>query len=69
LLGPNLFITYISPVLQLQLSFTTRLVAYADDLLVVKPINSPEDSENLQLDHNRIIVAYGQLKLLVNPRK
>ncbi|MCP3661293.1 MAG: hypothetical protein GY696_02170, partial [Gammaproteobacteria bacterium] len=69
LLGPNLFITYISPVLQLQLSFTTRLVAYADDLLVVKPINSLEDSVNLQLDLDRIIAAYDQLKLSINPRK
>ncbi|MCP3664077.1 MAG: hypothetical protein GY696_16560, partial [Gammaproteobacteria bacterium] len=36
ILGPNLFIAYISSVLNLDLSSNCHLVAYADDLLVIK---------------------------------
>ncbi len=69
IVGPNLFNFYISPVLTLPVSDTTWLVAYADDLLVIKPINSSSDCDNLQTDLDLIVHTYSDLFLSINPSK
>ena len=49
-LGPLLFLVYINCVSTLQLSPGTKLAIYADDILLYKPISSPEDYCHLQQD-------------------
>ncbi len=69
ILGPNLFIFYISEILAMNLSRNTRLVAYADDLLLIKPIVSDDDCTQLQQDLDTILEAYSRLFLSINPSK
>ena len=53
-LGPLLFLVYINDVLQLDLSLGARLVLYADDMLLYKPVRGAEDLINLQSDIDKI---------------
>ncbi|MCP3661143.1 MAG: reverse transcriptase family protein [Gammaproteobacteria bacterium] len=69
ILGPNLFISYISEILAMNLSQNTRHVAYADDLLLMKPIVSDDDCTQLQRDLDTILEAYSRLFLSINPSK
>ncbi|MCP3661699.1 MAG: reverse transcriptase family protein [Gammaproteobacteria bacterium] len=69
ILGPHLFISYISSVLNLPMSADTKLIAFADDLLIIKPIRSIDDSIALQSDIDTIIAEYDRLFLSVNPSK
>ncbi len=69
MVGPNLFIYYISSVLNIDVSLGTKLVAYADDLVVIKPITSELDCIALQRDLDAIIRGYSDLFLSVNPSK
>ncbi|MCP3668392.1 MAG: hypothetical protein GY696_38890 [Gammaproteobacteria bacterium] len=47
----------------------TKLTAFADDLLIKKPIRSTDDSIALQSDINTIIAEYDRLFLSLNPSK
>ncbi len=69
LLGPKLFIKYVSPILQLQLSEFSRLIAYADDLLLIKPIQKDSGCDELNADLEKIFQQYELLKLSINPIK
>ncbi len=69
ILGPSLFISYISGVLNSTLSAHTRLIAYADDLLIIRPIRDNSDCVELQQDLDIIIRNYADLFLTVNPAK
>ncbi len=68
-LGPHLFNSYVSGVLNSPVSEGTRLLAFADDLLIVKPLRNDSDIKSLQDDIDAIISAYGELFLTVNPKK
>ena len=48
LLGPLLFLVYINCASSLPLSSGSRLTVYADDILLFKPINHPEDYGDLE---------------------
>ncbi|MCP3663170.1 MAG: hypothetical protein GY696_11860 [Gammaproteobacteria bacterium] len=69
ILGPHLFIAFITSVLNLQLSSGSKLVAFADDIVLLKPIASPLDCQSLQEDIDKILHEYGNLHLLLNPAK
>ncbi|MCP3668019.1 MAG: hypothetical protein GY696_36950, partial [Gammaproteobacteria bacterium] len=55
ILGPHFFNAYITSVLSTPVSEATRLIAFVDDLLVVKPIRCQEDVRALQQDIDAII--------------
>ncbi|MCP3668465.1 MAG: hypothetical protein GY696_39275 [Gammaproteobacteria bacterium] len=69
ILGPHLFNAYITSVLNLQLSENSRMISFADDLLLVKPIMTVDDELLLQGDINKILESYGRLNLTLNPSK
>ncbi len=69
ILGPHLFNAFISSVLNAPVSATTRLLAFADDLLIIKPIRNQRDVKELQLDIDLVIQKYSELMLSVNPVK
>ena len=48
ILGPLLFNIYMNSISKLQLSPNARLVLYADDILLFKPIDNAKDKEDLQ---------------------
>ena len=50
ILGPLLLSIYINPLASLSLSSSTRLLLYADDILLYKPIRSAWDLLSLQCD-------------------
>ena len=50
MLGPFLFTLYINDLADLQLSEGSKLVAYADDLLLYKPVESNADYNRVQED-------------------
>lgn len=50
ILGPLLFLIYIGDIAGVNLSEGSRIVLYADDILLYCPISSPEDFECLQND-------------------
>ena len=53
-LGPLLFLIYIDDVARVPLSEGTSLVLYADDMLLYRAINTPEDFAILQEDINTV---------------
>ena len=55
ILGPLLFNIFMNSVDKLQLSENTKLILYADDIVLYKPINSSLDNTNLQDDVNQIL--------------
>jgi len=55
ILGPLLFIIFINSISDLPLSPGAKLVLYADNILLYKPINSPNDVLLLQHDVNLIL--------------
>ncbi len=69
ILGPHLFNAFITSILNLKLSENSRLIAFADDLLMVKPIMNDEDPNVLQRDIDSIHQQYLQLHLSLNPDK
>ncbi len=69
ILCQNFFNAYISSVLQLELSDCTRLIAYADDLFIVKPISAAGDEALLQQDLEAIVQKYSALHLEITPQK
>ena len=50
ILGPLLFLIYIDDITQVNLSAVSRLVLYADDILLYRPISSFEDYHIVQSD-------------------
>ena len=53
-LGPLLFLIYIDDVARVPLSEGTSLVLYADDMLLYRAIDGPEDFATLQRDINAV---------------
>ena len=54
ILGPLLFLIYIDDVTGVPLSEGTKLVLYADDMLLYRTIDHPEDYASLQEDINSV---------------
>ena len=54
ILGPLLFIIYVDSVFLADFSPDTRLVLYADDMLLYKPIRCTQDLVDLQSDTDKI---------------
>ena len=54
ILGPLLFITFMDSLNQLPLTSNSRLILYADDIVLYKPINNQADLNLLQEDINAI---------------
>ncbi len=50
ILGPLLFSCFMDSISELQFSPNTKLVLYADDILLYKPINNSQDTLDLQQD-------------------
>ena len=55
ILGPLLFIIFMNSINYLPLSPGSKLVLYADDIVLYRPINSPEDVSIIQEDINQIL--------------
>ena len=67
-LGPPLFPIYIDDLASLTLSSGSRLVLYADDILLYMPITSQADYESLQSDVN-IIESWANTNHVIQPIK
>ena len=69
MLGPLLFLVYIDDVSDTLLSDGSVLNLYADDMLLHKPVRSPEDFRHLQSDIDRISDWVSCNNLTLNPSK
>ena len=68
-LGPLLFSLYANSVFAIRLSPGTRLLAYADDLLMLKPCSTNDDVQRLQSDVELIVEHFQtQLGLRLNAK-
>ena len=68
-LGPLLFIIFMNSISYLPLSPGSKPVLYADDIVLYKPINSPEDMTIIQKDINQILNWTKACGLTLNPAK
>ena len=68
-IGPLLFSIYIDPITSLSLSSTSKILLYADDILLYKPILCEEDEIALQSDINIIINWINDASLKLNASK
>ena len=55
ILGPLLYIIFMNSISHIPLSEGAKIVLYADDILLYKPINSAGDTSNLQEDVDAIL--------------
>ena len=69
ILGPLLFIIFMNSLTGLPLSPNTKLLLYADDILLYKPINSQEDSSAFQQDVDSINNWMNEHNLTLNTSK
>ena len=69
ILGPLLFLIYINDLSNLALSQGAKILLYADDILLYKPINTPIDFDDLQADINTIAHWISSNHLTVNSSK
>ena len=69
ILGPLLFLIYSDQLCSLQLSVSTSLQLYADDILLFKPFKSVDDLVSLQDDIHSISSTVHQLGLRLNASK
>ncbi len=69
ILGPYLFNAYIDSIFSMQMSAHSFLLGYADDVLLVKLLLTPESEHELAADLNRLISVYESKKLNINPTK
>ena len=69
-LGPLLFIVYINCVsLVPDVSEESKISMYADDILLSKPINHPDNYDDLQRDIDAIQECVSKCQLTLNPSK
>ena len=69
ILGPLLFIIFMNSINYLPLSPGSKLVLYADDIVLYRPINSPEDVSILQEDISQILNWTKAHSLILNSAK
>ena len=68
-LGPMLFLAYINCVSLVPLSEGSRISVYADNILLSKPINHPDNYDDLQRDIDTIQECISTCHLTLNPSK
>ena len=68
-LGPLLFLLYVNGATNVVFSPGTKIVLYADDMLLFKPINDAEDFMLLQDDMNSLVQWSTSSFLTFNPEK
>ena len=68
-LGPLLFLLYVNGAANVVFSPGTKIVLYADDMLLFKPINDAEDFMLLQDDMNSLVQWSTSSFLTFNPEK
>ena len=69
ILGPLLFFIYMNPIASLPLSSTSRLLLYADDILLYKPISSAADVTTFQTDIDSVCHWISTAGLRLNASK
>ncbi|MCP3667573.1 MAG: reverse transcriptase family protein [Gammaproteobacteria bacterium] len=69
ILGPHLFSAYVDSVLDFPLSQNSRIISFSEDLILIKPIFSDRDCEDLQDDIDSLVTSYGSKLLKINPVK
>ena len=69
ILGPLLFLLYINKIGQTKISPHSKLVVFADDILLLHTINSPTDFSSVQSDLNSIVSTIASIHLTINPAK
>ena len=69
ILGPLLFIIFMNSINYLPLSPGSKLVLHADDVVLYRPINSPEDINIIQEDINQILNWTKAHSLILNSAK
>ena len=71
ILGPLLFIIYMNSIFDLRLSPDSKIILYADDILLYKPIKTPTDISDLQSNVDKIQawVASHSLQLNISKTK
>ena len=69
ILGPQLFSIYINPLASVPLSCGSKLILYADDILLYKPIHILSDVVALQSDVDSICSWISSAGLKLNPKK
>ena len=69
ILGPLMYIIFMNSLSKISLSPSTKIVLYADDILLYRPINSVEDSNLLQSNVNSILEWVSSHGLVPNHAK
>ena len=69
ILGPLLFLIYIDDIAHIPLSEESKLVLYADDILLYHPISSPWDYELLQRDVDAVQAYASTQHMTLNTTK
>ena len=57
ILDPLFFLIYIDDITKLNLSVGTKLILYADDLLLYRPLSKPQDFDLLQGDKVMLMLS------------
>ena len=68
-LGPLLFKIYINSITDLKLTTGSKLMLYADDVILYRPISKTEEYSDVQKDLNTLNVWSNSSRLLFNPLK
>lgn len=69
ILGPLLFSIYLNPLANIPLSRNSKLIMYADDIVLYRPIHSPIDVEVLQTDVDQVAAWITSADLSLNCNK
>jgi hypothetical protein len=68
-LGPALFVLYINSVTEQALSAQSKLILYADDMVLVHPLNKANSIDEIQNDVNKLNSTILSLGLKFNSKK
>jgi hypothetical protein len=68
-IGPTLFLAYINAVTELILGENSRLILYADDMVLTHPLDSEYAAQQIQLDVDKISSCINDLGLSLNTSK
>ena len=69
ILGPLLFLLYMDSICQSSLSHCSKLIVYADDILLLHPVSCHNDFLSAQCDLDCIVSNIMSIHLVINPTK